>query len=564
MRALTWRCNGYPEPVIQRLGFLGACCLLLAQAKATQAAEPTDQLDQILSKYASQPGPGVSILVVRDGEELYRRSAGMANVEYGIPISKDSVFHIASVSKQFTAFAACLLEQEGKLKLDDDVRKYLPELPNYGTKITLRNLATHTSGLRDFYDLSSMVGFTEADVSSHGQILRLLFQQKQLNFKPGTQFEYGNSSYTLLGEVVSRVAKMPLPQFLDERVFKPLGMAHTQVVDDPELIIPNRAYSYYVTGGTLYKRLLGPMNVGSTGINSTADDLVKWSQNFENPKVGSQVLFARMSERTRLADGSVLGYALGQEFRNYRGLNLIFHGGGDAGYRSYLIRVPEKHFTVVVLSNSREFFPVSLAYAAVDAFLLGGPDKAQKPRNFDPKVPAQCAGDYEIFPGSIIRLLVENGKLFLQNHGDPAKMELPRTGNREFSYPIFEHSTFVFDGSPNFKWRLFDITYPVKRLALKPFKPAQASLNEMVGTYYSPELRDEYVLKIEKGQLVATHRRNADIVLTPFQRDWYHGSVDYFGKVIPVRNSAGRVVGLTVSAQRVRSITFEKVSPRPR
>lgn len=550
--------------MLGRLALLGICFLAEGASAVQRTEQPTDTLDKLMAKYDSQSGPGVEVLVIQDGKDLYRRCAGMANVEYGVPITKDSVFHIASVSKQFTAFAACLCEQEGKLNLDDDVRKYLPELPNYGSKITLRNLATHTSGLRDFYDLNSMLGLTEADVSSNAQVLRLLFQQKNLNFRPGTQFEYGNSSYTLLGEVVSQVAKMPLPQFLDQRVFKPLGMNQTQVVDDPELIITNRAYSYYVTGGTLYKRLLGPMNVGSTGINSTADDLVKWSQNFENPKVGNQAIFSRMSERAKLADGSVLGYALGQEFRNYRGLNLIFHGGGDAGYRSYLIRVPEKHFTVVVLSNSREFFPVTLAYSAVDAFLFGGPEMAKKPQSLDPMYPAKCVGDYEIFPGFIVRLSVENGKLFLSNQGDAAKMELPRIGSREFAYPIFERSTFVFDGSPNFKWRLFDMTYPVRRLALKRFKPAQANLNEIVGTYHSSELRDEYVVKIDKGRLVASHRRNEDIILTPFQRDWFHGSADFFGKVIVLRNSAGRVVGLSVSAQRVRNITFRKVSPRPR
>lgn len=541
------------------------CSLLTGGASAFQGAgKPADALDKLVAKYESQPRPGVEVVVFQDGKELYRRCAGMANVEYGIPITSGSVFHIASVSKQFTAFAACLLEQEGKLNLGDDVRKYVPELPNFGAKITLRNLATHTSGLRDFFDLSAMVGFTEADVSSNDQILKLLFQQHHLNFKPGTKFEYGNSSFTLLGEVVSRVAKKPLPEFLAERVFKPLGMNHTQVVNDPELIIPNRAYSYYTARGVLYKRLLGPANVGSTGINSTADDLVRWSQNFENKTVGNARIFARMSERTILADRTHLDYALGQEFRDYRGLNLVFHGGGDAGYRAYLIRVPEKKFTVVVLSNSREFFPHDLAYSAVDAFLLGGPAKPKPLANLDPKVLAKCVGDYEIFPGSIFRLSSAKGKLYLQNYGDSAKMELPRIGNYEFSYPIFGYSKFTFDASPNFNWRLFDMTYPGTRIHLRPFNPARANLKELVGTYYSPEIRDEYTLSIQKGQLVASHRRNDDFILTPIQRDWFHGRGDFFGKIVPVRNSSGKIVGINVSAQRVRNLYFQKVVPRPK
>ncbi|MDH4389542.1 MAG: serine hydrolase [Fimbriimonas sp.] len=543
----------------RRMNQQGFFSLMLATLVSLVTAQaPTEKLDKIVAKYDTKTAPGVEILVVQDGKELYRRTAGMANVEYGIPITKDSIFHIASVSKQFTAFAACLLEQEGKLNLDDDVRNYLPELPNYGTKITLRNLATHTSGLRDFYALNAMVGFTEADVSYNSQILQLLFQQKNLNFKPGTKFEYGNSSFTLLGEIVSRVAKKPLTEFLKERVFAPLGMTQTQLVNDPEFIIPNRAYSYYTQGGVLYKRLLGPVNVGSTGINSTADDLVRWSQNFENPKVGNQKLFQRMSERNKNSGG----YALGQEFKSYRGVKIVFHGGGDAGYRSYLIRVPDEKLTVVVLGNSREFFPVDLAYGALDAFLFNGPAPEKPKPNFDPKLLTKFVGDYEIFPGNIVRLTTEKGKLYLQPLGDPNKMELPQVGNYEFDYPVFTHSRFTFGKSGNFKWQLFDIPYGGTRVHLKPFKPAQANLKELIGTYYSPELRDEYTLSVVKGQLIASHRRNEDTTLMPIQRDWYHGSSYFFGKVIPTRDGKGRITGLRGSTQGASNILFKRVPAR--
>ena len=536
--------------------------IMVAASSVGNCTNSTEALDKILAKYESDSAPGVEIVVVQNGKELYRRAAGLANVEYAIPITKDSVFHIASVSKHFTAFAACLLEQEGKLSLEDDVRKYLPELPSYSTKITLRNLATHTSGLRDFYDLSSLVGFTEADVSYQNQVLKLLFQQRHLTFQPGTKFEYGNSSFTLLGEVVSRVAKMPLSQFLKERVFEPLGMSKTQLVDDPEIIISNRAYSYYAPGGVLYKRLLGPVNVGSTGINSTADDLVRWSQNFENPKVGNSKIIQRMSERARLKDGTTLPYALGQEFKTYRGLTIAFHGGGDAGYRSYLIRVPDRNLTIVILSNSREFYPHDLAYAALDAFACGGPE-IQKPgvAQFQTDL-TPFEGDYELFPGTIVHLKSKQGKLYLQNFGDSQQIELPRLSKNEFAYPILPYSRFVFDHDRGFKWQLFDMTYPATRLSLRRFKPTLTSLKELVGTYYSTELRDEYTIQLVKGQLVASHRRNEDITLTPFQRDWLIGSADFFGKVIVLRDKKRRVSGLSVSAQRARNIRFDRVSAR--
>lgn len=547
----------------RKVGAVIALLLVAFSTSANPAQSPTDGLDQLIAKYDTKNSPGIEILVVQDGKELYRRAVGMANVEYGVPITKDSVFHIASVSKQFTAFAACLLEQEGKLNLDDDVRKYLPELPDYGTKITLRHLATHTSGLRDFYDLNALVGFTEADVSNNSQVLKLLFQQKHLNFKPGTKFEYGNSSFTLLGEIVSRVAKKPLAQFLNDRIFTPLGMNQTLLVDDPELIIPNRVYSYYTLGGILYKRILGPVNVGSTGINSTADDLARWSQNFENPKVGNLKLFQRMSERAKLADGTTLGYALGQEFKKYRGVEIVFHGGGDAGYRSYLIRVPSRRLTVVVLGNSREFYPVDLAYGALDAFMFNGTKEEAPKAPLDSKLLSQFVGDYEIFPGNIVHVSTAKGKLYLQPLGDPNKMELPQVEAYKFKYPILPHSHLSFEPAKNFTWQLFDMKYTGARLRLKRFKPANTNLKELEGTYYSPELRDEYTLKVTKGQLIATHRRNEDIALTPFQRDWYHGSSDFFGKVLVARDANKRVVGLRVSAQRARDILFRKATTRP-
>ena len=309
-------------------------------------------------------------------------------------------------------------------------------------------------------------------------------------------------------------------------------MTQTQLVNDPELIVPNRVSSYYTFSGVLYKSFHGPVSVGSTGINSTADDLVRWSQNFESPKVGTPKLFQRMSQGVK-ASGD---YALGQEFKSYRGVKIAFHGGGDAGYRSYLIRVPDKKLTVVILSNSKEFFPHDLAYGALDTFLFNGPEPEKPKASFNPKLLANFVGDYEIFPGMIAHLTTENGKLYYQGCGEKDKMELPRVGDYDFNFPIFTYSKFTFQKSGNFKWQLFDMKYTGTRIKLTQFDPKKANLGELAGTYYSPELRDEYTLKVVKGQLIASHRRNEDITLTPIQRDWFHGSSSFFAKVIPIRN----------------------------
>lgn len=200
----------------------------------------------------------------------------------------------------------------------------------------------------------------------------------------------------------------------------------------------------------------------------------------------------------------------------------------------------------------------------MDAFAFGGPAEVKRPTHLEPDLLRKFVGTYEIFPGLLVHLTTENGKLYLRNHGDSAKMELPRTDKYEFDYPIFTHSKFIFGSSQDFRWRLFDMTYTGKRINFKPFDPKSANLKELVGTYYSPELKDEYNLNLRKGLLVATHRRNPDVVLTPIQRDWFQGNADFFAKVVPVRNTRGNVVGLKVSAQRALNVHFERVNGRPK
>ncbi|HWY33336.1 MAG TPA: serine hydrolase domain-containing protein, partial [Nitrosopumilaceae archaeon] len=296
-----------------------------------KAITAEEKVDELLAKYNNSDAPGIAVAVVKDGSVVYKKGYGIANLEYRIPITPVSVFHIASVSKQFTVFAILLLEKEGKLSLDDDIRKYIPELPDYGYKITLRNLANHTSGIREIYDLCNLIGANDNDLITNLQAFKLIINQRSLNFIPGTEYEYCNSGYILLAKIVERVSGKSFAEFTSERIFKPLKMNNSFFLDDPEKIIKNKVYSYHEAESSFKKSLLNFSLVGSTGLNTTVEDLSLWTMNFRSPIIGDSSIFNQMKEKSKLNNGEIISYALGQEVREYKGLDVIFHGGGDAG-----------------------------------------------------------------------------------------------------------------------------------------------------------------------------------------------------------------------------------------
>ncbi len=324
--------------------------------------------DQIFAEFNNN-SPGAVALVVRDGEVIYDKGFGSANLDYNIPITSSTIFHIGSVSKQFTTFAIATLAQQGKIDLDDDVRKYVPELPDYGKVITIRHLIHHTNGLRDVTGLFYMSGWQYEDVLNNGQALNLIYRQKELAFEPGEKFAYNNSGYTLLAEIIERVTEQSFAEWMRINIFEPLGMTDSFIYDDHNVVIKNRAHSYYTEDET-YK----PFNVnftlyGPAGVYSTAKDLIKWSDNFNNPVVGNEKLFEQMEERGVLNNGDTTFYAFGQAVIPYKGVKRIFHSGMHAGYRSALNRYPDQNLTVILLVNCRNIDETEFANKVADVYL---------------------------------------------------------------------------------------------------------------------------------------------------------------------------------------------------
>ena len=358
-------------------------------------------VDQLFAQWAGPDSPGASIAIIENGKIIYSQGYGAANLEYGVPNSPATVFPLASVSKQFTAFAIYLLVQDGKLSLDDDVRKYLPKLHDFGKVITIRQLLHHTSGVRDHWNLLILAGWRPEDQITDDDVARLLFRQAELNFAPGDRFLYSSSGYTLLAMVVKQVSGKTLPEFAKERIFDPLGMAHTHFQDDYGIVVKDRAYSYARQPDGKYQYVALS---SSSSLFSTVGDLARWDENFYTGEVGGPALLAQMQEKGKLNNGNEIDYASGLEIGKYRGLRTVEHAGGDAAYRTNILRFPDQRFSVVVLANAGDVNATALSFKIADIYLEDRlqptPDKpslGDKPEvTIDPKVLDAYVGDYEL------------------------------------------------------------------------------------------------------------------------------------------------------------------------
>jgi CubicO group peptidase (beta-lactamase class C family) len=540
--------------------------LLLTTALAALFAQtdPAGRIDEILKPSANRTSPGAAVAVIQDGKVVFAKGYGAANLEYDIPITADTIFHVASVSKQFTAMSLVLLEQDGKLKIDDDVHKYLPELPEYGSTITIRNLLQHTSGIRDQWQTLSLAGWRMDDVITQDQILRMLFRQKELNFPPGSQHLYSNSGYTLAAEIVKRVSGKALPQFCEEAIFKPLGMSRTHFHLDHSQIVRDRAYSYDKTGDGFRISPLNYANVGATSLFTTAPDLARWLDNFRDPKVGGSKAVARLEEQAVLSDGKKIDYALGVAIGDYRGRRTVSHGGADAGYRSFVVWFPDDRLGVSVLSNVSNFNAGDVAYKVAEVYLgskmAPAPEKPKPAqRTFISVEPArleQYTGDYQTDLG-LVHIAVRDGKLMATPAGQPT-VELKPVGPARF-YVELVNTEVEFVPNPGGAMTIRisgNLHGDGKRVRIAPFDPQD--LAKYAGAYWSDELETQYTVVLKNGRLVASHAHHGDIALTAVAKDQFRGAAFFMQDVQFVRDGEGRITGMIVGGGRVNAVRFTR------
>src|SRR6267143_3888456 len=331
----------------------------------------TAAVDEVFADLTKAGSPGCALGVYRDGKTIYSKGYGLANLEESVPITPQSVFDIGSTSKQFSAASILLLEKQGKLSVNDDVRKYIPELPDYGQKITILQLLNHTSGLRDYLTLMELAGINMDSVTTDEDALEMIFRQKALNFAPGSEWLYSNTGFFLLSVIVKRVSGKTLREFTAENIFAPLEMTHTQYRDDHTSLIANRAMAYDAKekGGGYSLNVSYFEQTGDGAVHTSVEDLFKWDENFYSGQIGGKSFLAQIQEQGKLNNGKVLDYAKGLRIADYRGLRTVSHGGSWGGYRAELLRFPEQHFSVACLCNLGSARPSNRAHRVADVYL---------------------------------------------------------------------------------------------------------------------------------------------------------------------------------------------------
>jgi len=550
--------------------FLPALLVLCLPTPAL-ADELTDKVDKLFARWDKPGTPGVSLSIVRDGKLVYEMSYGMADLEQDRRIGPDTLFHIASISKQFTAFAVLLLERDGKLSLDDDVRKHLPELHDFGKVITLRHLLLHTSGLRDQWDLLVLAGWRMSDVITEDDVFRLVRRQRELNFDPGERHLYCNTGYTLAARVVEKVSGQSFREFSRRRIFEPLGMKSTRFPADHEEIIPGRARSYNPSGPGRYRNaILSYGTAGATSLLTTVSDLARWDRNFYEPKVGDEKLITRFQEVGELNDGKKIDYALGVEHGEHRGLKYVDHGGGDAGFRCDLIRFPSERFSVILLANTSDV-NVGLLARQVTEIYLGDklkpePKKKEaverKEVEVNPALFDAYVGEYRLGPGASIIVAKEDGKLTaIATSG--RKVVLLGSSDREFFVKGEELGiTFdkpVDDKCPSITADIFGQRLPGKRVDRPTLTANKAE--EYVGDFYSAELGVIYTV-FRRDTKLFVRRSRGEGELKPFSVDGFEGPGPA-GQFAFTRGPGGEVTGMRLSGGRSQKVRFERVDLKP-
>lgn len=560
-------------------GCAAALAILLTAAgnPPTVHAQPNASFDAraarvaaLLEPWNRPDAPGLAISVTLDGALVLQRAAGSSDLEQGMAITPASVFQAASVSKQFTAYAVLLLEQQGRLSIDDPIARYIPEVMPLGP-VTLRQLMTHTGGVRDTDTLMSAAGWRQEDLETNQQALDMTYAQRGLNFPPGSRFQYTNGGYLLLAEVVRRVSGQSFADFCRERIFAPLGMTSTRFEEDLAEAIPGRVQSYDVRGTRYRREILTSTITGPTGLLTTAGDLSRWALSFEPGGGGNHAVQQRMEEQGRLADGTQNYYALGQEFHIYRGLRTWSHGGRDAGFRSFVLRVPGQRFSVTILANRDDVDAAELAYRIADIYLSDHPAYREPP--VDTARPtaedlAAYAGTYELFPSLVFSLRRDGDRLMFKQLGDDDETALPALSRREFELDPRRHLSLVFatpvsGRSPNLAYKVgLNGMLTARRVDLLPMTANEVRPDDYVGRYSSRELGTDYRIVRDGSSLILRHPRFPPTVLRPYQRDAFTLRGEFLGRMDFERSASGQVSGFRLSVPVADDVRFERTPDR--
>lgn len=533
-----------------RLRLASGLTVLILAASSVRAADLTPQVDAAFTGFGRET-PGCAVGVALDGVTKLTRGYGIADLDLDVAIAPDTIFEAGSVSKQFTAAAVLLLARDGKLSLDDAVRRYIPELPDYGVPLTIRHLLNHTSGLRDWGSVEGVAGWPRTTrVNTHAHVLEVVKRQRALNFIPGTHWSYSNTGYNLAAMIVQRVSGQSLNDFSRARIFEPLGLTRTSWRDDHTRIVKGRAQAYDLVDGAFHLDMPFENVHGNGGLLTTVGDLLTWTSALEAGKLGGPGFLAEMEKAVSFSGDSKRGYGLGLMMDTRRGLRQVDHSGSTAGYRAHLASYPDAHVAVAVLCNGGNAGASARAYRVADLYLAErgvlGPAPAVT-HTLTSDETARVEGLYRsTLNGAFVSFIHDKNGVRMEGGGALLAQSPTR-------FLMSGGQSWEFEGD---RARYADRYDTVSFVRVAAFKPSTAELADFVGDYASPEAAAALGVVVEGDGLAVTRVPDTRVRLTAVYKDAFVAGP--FGVIVFRRDAGGKVVALSVVQDRIWDLRFER------
>ncbi len=544
--------------------------LVLVGLSATAQLSDTQQekIDSLFISWNAPNHPGGVVGIIQKDKPVFLKAYGLASMEYLVPNAAGTIFNTGSVSKQFTAMGIVLLHNAGKLSVDDDIRKYIPELKEFKHAVTIRHMLHHTSGLRSLHAMLGLAGWRGDDSRTNADLNRFMELQQDLNFTPGDEYLYCNTGFMLMVNIIEKVTGEKFPAWMKKEVFEPLGMTSTYVEDNYARIVPNNATSYYPIGNGQFDRAVEFWGyIGSGNMHSTADDLLKWLSNFYSPKAGWEQHFNLLQTLDKFNNGTDNSYAFGVGIGEFNGIKSVGHGGAIGGFRANVVVYPEKELGIAVLTNFARGNPGGKSNA-ISEILFGKPSKHENNVNTKFKTVKLSKKEMTVFEGSYWndkdnysrKIYLRNDTLWFARSESNATALLP-IGKATFKMLVPTTDVKV----------KFDITEQNKSLLvmendgpptiMQYFQPTENTRSELetyTGKFYSSEFEATYRIYLKEDQLYYHHPRHGENKMEVLKKDVLDGEGP-FATVKYKRDQNGKVTGVLVSNGRVRNAWFERV-----
>ncbi|MBN2572109.1 MAG: beta-lactamase family protein [Ignavibacteriales bacterium] len=531
----------------------------------------TQRVDSILKNKITENEPGVAVVVIKNGNIIYNKCYGLADIEHNIPITSKTEFNLASVSKQFTAFSILLLEKEGKLNLNDDIHKYIPELPDYSKPVTIQHLLNHTSGIWDYYDMmTTFGGYDELDHYTLNEVFTFLKKQKELLFDPGSQWVYSNSNYILLSQIIEKVTGILFRQWVKSNIFDPLDMKNSTFIQNSTQLISNRAGHYRKEDGEIFNYGSNWVNFcGHSHLYSNAEDMAKWMDNYRSLKIGGESIITKMFQKGKLNDGSESTYGNGVGIGERNGYMFIQHSGSTGGYKTFMIYCPVSELGITILANTNsldvnglgfDIFDLALGKSTISENISGNP---QEFLAFNKDLTEKFSGGYLVEGiNAKVAVNVEENLLHCAFYG-LGEDDLFRTGDNSFSNILGENSIEFIDDDKQKNSKAILIIRGQKMIANRievEEKNNADCLNACPGNYYCDNYSTVYYIRLENSHLVLYQNRSTDMRLQQIDRDEFFCKLGFLKFI---RNSNEEIVGFifTPSSDRFffQSVDFKRI-----